>query len=496
MMPLKYKSTFYTVYVSFVYLAVLLLSSCSRGYHIGVSQCVGGPWRDKVNDEMISAQHLFDKDVRVDIVDANNDTKRQVRQIDSMIQAGVDLLVISPNEDVLLKISLERARQKGIPVILYDRKAEGHYTAFIGGDNIDAGKSMGIYAVSLVYANMERQSKPKILELNGPLISTPDIERHKGFKSVMSRHPQVDYRVFATDWTRRSTNAVLTKLLKSGYLPDVVFCHSDWAAFGATDALKALHLEKRVKVLGIDGLPGKDEGIEAVRTGLLAGTYIYPTHGTDVIELALKILEHKPYQKVNNIKGTVVNNENASGLSHSAEQLALQGNQLNAIQKKLESYLSLYHVVSAALVIAVGLVILAVIALILIVHAARKERKAKQQMMELNREQMKFRENSGLINDLYHVIETKMSDPNLRVDDIAADVGMSRTQLYRKLKTVMDVAPNDLLKDARLNKARQLLHTTTASVSEIAFAVGFSSQSYFTSCYKQKYGINPSEDRI
>ena len=124
MVPLKHRSTFCIVYIAFIYLAVLLLSSCSRGYRIGVSQCVGGPWRDKVNNEMISAQHLFDKDVRVDIVNADNDTKQQVRQIDSMIQAGVDLLVISPNEDVLLKISLERARQKGIPVILYDRKAE------------------------------------------------------------------------------------------------------------------------------------------------------------------------------------------------------------------------------------------------------------------------------------------------------------------------------------------------------------------------------------
>ena len=69
-------------------LLAFLQLGCSTGnsyrYKIGVSQCVGGPWRDKVNNEMLSAQHLYDTDVEVTIVDANNNNARQCEQIDSM----------------------------------------------------------------------------------------------------------------------------------------------------------------------------------------------------------------------------------------------------------------------------------------------------------------------------------------------------------------------------------------------------------------------------
>ena len=84
------KSSFYI----FVMLLAFLQLGCSTGnsyrYKIGVSQCVGGPWRDKVNNEMLSAQHLYDTDVEVTIVDANNNNARQCEQIDSMVNSGVD----------------------------------------------------------------------------------------------------------------------------------------------------------------------------------------------------------------------------------------------------------------------------------------------------------------------------------------------------------------------------------------------------------------------
>lgn len=96
---------------------------------------------------MLSAQHLYDTDVKVSIANADNNTAVQRRQIDSLIQSGVDLLIISPNEFKPLSPCVEKAKRKGIPVILFERKTSSNdYTAYIGGDNTEAGRAIGRYA--------------------------------------------------------------------------------------------------------------------------------------------------------------------------------------------------------------------------------------------------------------------------------------------------------------------------------------------------------------
>ena len=93
----------------FIMLAVLILATgCTSNYKykIGVSQCVGGRWREKANIEMLSAQHLYDTDVKVIIKNADNRNERQCLQIDSLINEGVDLLVVSPNDYHALNGSL------------------------------------------------------------------------------------------------------------------------------------------------------------------------------------------------------------------------------------------------------------------------------------------------------------------------------------------------------------------------------------------------------
>lgn len=86
----------------FAIVAALLLSACSGmhsyKYKVGVSQCVGGKWREKVNDEMLSAQHLYGNEVKVSIKNANNDSRLQAKQIDSLVASGVDLVVVAPND--------------------------------------------------------------------------------------------------------------------------------------------------------------------------------------------------------------------------------------------------------------------------------------------------------------------------------------------------------------------------------------------------------------
>ena len=86
-----------------------------------------------------------------------------------------------------------------------------------------------------------------------------------------------------------------------------------------------------------------------------------------------------------------------------------------------------------------------------------------------------------------------MSDSDLSVETIGAELGLSRVQLYRKMKALTGLSPVELLRKARLKRGRQLLEKGGKNISEIAYEVGFSAPSYFTKCFKDEFGISPSE---
>ena len=166
----------------FAIVVALLLSACSGmhsyKYKVGVSQCVGGKWREKVNDEMLSAQHLYGNEVMVSIKNANDDSRLQAKQVDSLVASGVDLVVVAPN-DMTIAPAIARAREKGVPVVFFDRKVNSDdYTAYIGGDNVEAGRVMGRYALSLLRERVSDRV-PRVLELTGGTSSSPAIDRHK-----------------------------------------------------------------------------------------------------------------------------------------------------------------------------------------------------------------------------------------------------------------------------------------------------------------------------
>lgn len=99
----------------------------------------------------------------------------------------------------------------------------------------------------------------------------------------------------------------------------------------------------------------------------------------------------------------------------------------------------------------------------------------------------------GFVEKLKTLIDEKMGDSELSVEDLGAELGLGRVQLYRKTKSLTGYAPNELLRIARLRKAASLLASSEKTVAEITYEVGFSSPSYFTKCYKDYFGESPSE---
>lgn len=96
------------------------------------------------------------------------------------------------------------------------------------------------------------------------------------------------------------------------------------------------------------------------------------------------------------------------------------------------------------------------------------------------------------LNNLMDFTEKTWNQTNLKVDDFSEHLGLSKSQLYRKLKSLTGKSPNSFIKDYRLNKAISLLNKNEYNISEVAFETGFNSPSYFSKCFLETYGILPS----
>ena len=99
----------------------------------------------------------------------------------------------------------------------------------------------------------------------------------------------------------------------------------------------------------------------------------------------------------------------------------------------------------------------------------------------------------SFMEKLRHLIDENLSNPNLSVEELGEQIGLSRVQLYRKTKALCGYSPNELLRIARLKRAASLLASTEKTVAEITYEVGFSSPSYFTKCYKEYFGEIPTD---
>ena len=121
---------------------ICLLSSCSTSttdYLIGVSQCSDDDWRTQLNKEILREAQFY-PGVRVEIRAANDDNDRQIRDIEELIGMGIDLLIVSPNVVDDVSPAIEKAYQKGIPVVLIDRRTRSEQcTAFGTPSRPDGG---------------------------------------------------------------------------------------------------------------------------------------------------------------------------------------------------------------------------------------------------------------------------------------------------------------------------------------------------------------------
>jgi YesN/AraC family two-component response regulator len=105
--------------------------------------------------------------------------------------------------------------------------------------------------------------------------------------------------------------------------------------------------------------------------------------------------------------------------------------------------------------------------------------------------------NDAFLKRVIHLIHERIDDQNLNVENLADQLRLSRSQLYRKIKVVTGFSASEFLRKVRLEKARELLQSNyNYNISEVTYKVGFSSPSYFTKCFKREFGYLPTEEEI
>lgn len=429
------------IYTLFIYVLVVMFAACTekpKKFVIGVSQCSEDIWRDKLNDELKMGEYLNDS-IIVKLASSNDDNVLQNKQVNQFVDEGVDLIIVSPNQLSAISKAVERAYDKGIPVILYDRKTNSDkYTAFIGCDNYMIGKSMGSFIAH------QLKGKGRIVEISGLEGSSPAMERHRGFMDAIKPYPGI--QVVASeggDWKEESAIKAMKSILQTTQDFDYVYAHNDRLAWGAYVAARQMGLEHKYKYTGVDGMATEGGGLELVRDGVFEASYLYPTNGDEVLALAMKVLTKKPYQKDNYLSTSIITKANAELTLMEARDAERQACNLKTLHNQVDRYLSDYNaqkimLISLGLLLFVCIVAAALIFRSYIVKAKLNEELARKndELKRLNEEVIELT-NSRLVffTNISHELRTPLTliaDP---VEMLLEDSGI-KGKSRELLKTV------------------------------------------------------------
>lgn len=377
----------------------LCLASCAgekahKRFVVGVSQCSEDTWRDKLNEELRIAATYYDVDLQ--IKSANDDVRLQTEQINRFVEQGVDLLVVAPGQ-VSISPAIDKAYEKGIPVIIFDRRTRSNkYTAYIGADNHDIGASMAEFMANANTAGT------KVVELCGLSSSSPAIERDAGFDSVAAHRPNIDIvkKVYA-DWTEEGAYHVMDSLLSTPYPAfNCLFAHNDRMAMGARRAVVKHGIDpKTIKLCGIDAMPQHGGGMQLVAEGKLFASSIYPTRGDEVMRLAMKILTHKPYDRENRLSSALVTEANARVLLMQNDETTRQQGHLSELRNRVDKTVSDFKTQRIYLLIMLGALFLLALAYVYVVNANRAKARMNRQLADSVEQQ---RQMTKHIEDLTH----------------------------------------------------------------------------------------------
>jgi len=501
--------------IPLLFLCTCLVLSCSHSttskvYHVGVCIDKSDEWHDKLRDEIVQEAVLF-PDIYLEVVHANDNQAYQAELIDSLLSNGIDLLIISTGNPLLIQDQLIRASAMKVPVVLNSKNTEvPYYTAYVGMNNLLIGEIMANYAIDI--ANRENYTKTHPLcavELLGDMEGPAAIDRYRGLQNTLEEVENVSVQSVAyCHWSREDARKVMDSMLHVLPRIDVILSQNDMMALGAADAIAAV--PSPIRIIGVDALSGKGLGVEAILEGTISASITNESRGNILVKTAAAILHGEPYVRDSLLTPMLVDQSSTKLMRRLSQEmmdevtviqtLQMQVDQLWGQKKSLETTNSVLSTWSALSVV--------IIALILVLFYYRrsmtKERRRNAQLMQQQQkqleeirtelEQVKTHTKDDFLERFKQQIEIHMDDGEYSIDDMCDELGISRPQLFRKVRLHTGTTPLDVVHQVRMRRARQLIQQTDMTIQQIGYSVGYSLPSYFSKSYKEYYGISPTDE--
>lgn len=383
------KVTLHKLLPILLYAILLSFISCDKKkenhFLIGVSQCSDDMWRQTMNDEMLLEVSRY-SNVKLEIKTVKDDTPQQIKDIEYFIDKKVDLLIISPNESAAITPIVTKAYESDIPVVLIDRKIDTeHWTSYVGANNYQIGREVGVYVARVLKA------KGNVVVMRGWNGATSDKERYAGFTEAIKNYPNIQivgerWGNFLQDEAKRQ----MANLLKENIDIDLVFALNDPMALGVYEAAQS-YSGRMPFIVGIDALPGAGGGIENIEKGLIDASFIYPTGGDEVVNLAMKILEQKDFKRENILYTAVVDKSNAHVIQLQVNQLLNRQRKISETNQLLTEKIAQYsdqqtliYAVLVALALITLLFILIIFSYVKVRRSNKLLKKQKEQMEQMS----------------------------------------------------------------------------------------------------------------
>lgn len=271
---------------------------------IGFSQgTMNHPWRVAMveGNKAYAAKNL--PDVELIVTDGQNDSSKQVTDVESLMAQGIKVLMISPLTSDALTPVVADAMAAGIKVVTLDRKVNTDVTVHVGAENKPIGLAAGKFIIDKI------GGKGKVIELQGTGGASATVDRHDGFVEALNGS---NVEIAATqncDFLRENAVKFMEDQLQRFGPGEIqaVYAHNDEMALGAIQALEAVGRLNEVTVVGIDG---QNNAYEAIKAGKLAATFTYPFVAPEGIEIAYKVAKGEAVDPVIILPGKQVDASN------------------------------------------------------------------------------------------------------------------------------------------------------------------------------------------
>ncbi|MFR9651900.1 MAG: substrate-binding domain-containing protein [Rikenellaceae bacterium] len=488
-------------YISILAIIVLcLLGSCTntdKRYIVGVSQHKGGVRSQQLYREL-EREALFYGDIELRRATANNSSKLQSEQIQHFIDQGVDLLIISPNDADTIGRMVDLAAERSIPTVLTERMTNSkNHSASITAENIEIGES------AAKYIHERLSGRGSVLELCGGDHITSNREIHRGFNRVISAYEGITTTsILNIGRMQEDAIRVVDSVIMQGGSFDVIFAHNDFIAYGAYLAAERHNIADEIIFIGVGGLNGNSQqGLRLVMNGILEASFSQPTTGDVVMKTAHNILTNQKFKRNKRQQTEMLTKANVNTALLREQQAEMLNYRIDNLKGRL-SQSEEYGLVGRYKFIIIS-IIAAVIILFLLLYV-RYVKASAPTIATLEAVNLSVTEESDdrytvqereFINQFKSIIDSNISNSEFGIEQMYAQMGLSRVQLFRKVKALTEMSPSEMLRLERLKQGDILLRTTSKTMAEIAYDVGFSAPSYFSKCYKEQYGVTPTEVR-